>query len=45
MYVEDMFKTMRQDFANNWTSVIVLGFDLYISFSLFEYVLIDGVIK
>ena len=41
----DMFKNMRQDFANNWTLVIVLGFDLYISFSLFEYVLIDGVVK
>ena len=41
----DMFKTMRQDFANNWTLVIMLGFDLYTSFSLFEYVLIDGVVK
>ena len=38
-------QNMRQDFANNWTLVIVLGFDLYISFSLFEYVLIDGVVK
>ena len=43
--IMDMFKNMRQDFANNWTLVIVLGFDLYISFSLFEYVLIDGVVK
>ena len=42
---KDMFKYMRQDFANNWKLVIVLGFDLYISFSLFEYVLIDGVVK
>ena len=42
---EDMFKNMRQDFANNWTLVIVLGFDLYISFGLLEYVLIDGVVK
>ena len=42
---KDIFKNMRQDFANNWTLVIVLGFDLYISFSLFEYVLIDGVVK
>ena len=44
-FYQDMFKNMRQDFANNWPLVIVLGFDLYISFSLFEYVLIDGVVK
>ena len=40
---KDIFKNMRQDF--NWTLVIVLGFHLYISFSLFEYVWIDGVVK
>ena len=44
-YKKDMFKNMRQDLANNWTLVIVLGFDLYISFSLFEYVLIDEVVR